>query len=307
MSKNVFLTGAGGYLGSVLAAHLASMPEIEHITGIDVTLPPSPYPDKVRLVKMDTRSPELAEAMSGHDIVIHCASIVQWLAKMPAAVRDDINFNGTRNVALAAVKNQVSGFLHASSVAAYDPARADGSLNIGEDFPIGKGDSPLYYCNSKAIAERILTEMLGSSGIVLTLFRITYIIGPCNRVTVPSFRENPFLAPGWDPRTQFVHEDDVAEAFGRAIRIDMPGAFNVVPDDFIRYSQFYEIIGAKPRIIPVWLARLVTFIRWRYLGSPTHPSWVLQALADSFVSNSKLRNTGWTPRYNCAQAIRAAL
>ena len=306
MSMNVFLTGAGGYLGSVLAARLASMPEIERITGIDGTLPPSPFPDKVELIKMDTRSPKLADAMSGHDIVIHCASIVQWLAKMPVAVRDDINFNGARNVAQAAVKNQVRSFLHASSVAAYDPAEADGSVNIGEDFPIGKGDSPLYYCNSKAIAEKILTEMLGFSGIALTLFRITYIIGPSNRVTVPSFRKNAFLAPGRDPRTQFVHEDDVAEAFARAIRTDMPGAFNVVPDDSIRYSQFYEIIGAKPRTIPVWLARLVSFIRWRNLGSSTHPSWVLQTLADSSASNAKLRNTGWTPRYNCAEAVRTA-
>ena len=307
MGMKVFITGIGGYLGSVLATQLASMPEIDRITGIDVTLPPSPFPDKVKLIKMDTRSLELADAISGHDTVIHCASIVQWLAKTPAAVRDDINFNGARNVAQAAVKNRVRSFLHASSVAAYDPIQVDGSVNIGEDFPIGKGDSPLYYCNSKAIAERILTEMLGSSGIVLTLFRMTYIIGPCNRATLPSFRENAFLAPGRDPRTQFVHEDDVAEAFARAIRIDMPGAFNVVPDDSIRYSQFYEIIGAKPRTIPVWLARLVTFIHWRYLSSPTHPSWVLQALADSFASNAKLRNTGWTPRYNCAEAVRTAL
>jgi UDP-glucose 4-epimerase len=307
MGMKVFITGAGGYLGSVLATQLASMPEIDRITGIDVTLPPSPFPDKVKLIKMDTRSPELADAISGHDIVIHCASIVQWLAKMPAAVRDDINFNGARNVAQAAVKNRVRGFLQASSVAAYDPTQVGKRENIGEDFPIGKGDSPLYYCNSKAIAERILTEMLGSSGILLTLFRMTYIIGPCNQATVPSFREDAFLAPGWDPRTQFVHEDDVAEAFAQAIRTDMPGAYNVVPDDSIRYSQFYEIIGAKPRTIPVWLARLVTFIRWRYLGSPTHPSWVRQSLADSFASNAKLRNTGWTPRYNCAEAIRSAM
>ncbi len=307
MGMSVFLTGIGGYLGSVLATQLVSKPEIDRITGIDIALPPSPFPGKVKLIKMDIRSPELADAMSGHDFVIHCASIVLWLAKMPAAVRDDINFNGARNVAQAAVKNRVRGFLHASSVAAYDPVQAVRRQNMGEDFPIGKGDSPFYYCNSKAIAERILTERLGSSGIVLTRFRMTYIIGPHNRATVPSFRETAFLVPGQDPRTQFVHEDDVAEAFARAIRTDMPGAFNVVPDDSIRYSDFYALIGAEPRTVPVWLARLVAFVRWRYLGSPTHPSWVLQALADSVATNAKLRGTGWAPRYNCAEAIRAAL
>jgi nucleoside-diphosphate-sugar epimerase len=77
MGVKVFLTGAGGYLGSMLATQLASMSEIDNITGIDITLPPSPFPDKVNLIKMDTRSPKLADAMSGHDFVIHCASIVQ--------------------------------------------------------------------------------------------------------------------------------------------------------------------------------------------------------------------------------------
>jgi nucleoside-diphosphate-sugar epimerase len=226
---------------------------------------------------------------------------------MPAAVRDDINFGGTRNVAQAGVKNRIRGFLQASSIAAYDPIQAEGRENIGEDLPIGKGDSPFYYCNSKAIAERILAEMLESSGIVLTLFRMCYVIGPHNCATVPAFRENAFLVSGKDPRAQFVHEDDVSEVFARAIRTDMPGAFNVVPDDSIRYSEFYDIIGAKPRSIPMWLARLVTFIRWRYFGSPIHTSWVAQALSDSVASNAKLRDRGWTPRYNCAEAVRTAL
>src|SRR3990172_9547132 len=100
MGIKVFITGAGGYLGSVLATQLAGMPEVDSITGVvNHTLPPSPLPDKVNLIKMDIRSPELADAMSEHDFVIHSAFIVQWLTNMPAAVRDDINFNGTRNVA----------------------------------------------------------------------------------------------------------------------------------------------------------------------------------------------------------------
>ena len=308
MGIKAFITGAGGYLGSVLATQLASMPEISAITGIvNHTLPRDPLPDKVKLVKMDIRSPEVADAMSGHDFVIHSAFIVQWSANMPAAVRDDINFNGTRNVAQAAIKNKVRGFLHASSVAAYDPIQAHGKENLGEDCLIGKGDSPMYYWNSKALAEKILSEVVTPSGIALTLFRISYIIGPRNYATVPGFRENAVLFPGFNPRSQFVHENDVAQAFAQAICTDMPGAFNVVPDDSIRLSEVYEIISAKPMTIPVWLARLVALVRWRYLGSPTHPSWVQATLVDFSASNAKLKATGWTPHYNCAEAIRTAL
>lgn len=307
MGVRVFITGAGGYLGSVLAIQLAGMPEIDSITGIDIKLPPSPLPDKARFIKMDIRSPELAEAMSGHDFVIHSASIVQWPAKMPVAVRDDINFNGARNVTQSAIKNQVRGFIHASSIAAYDPIEAQGKENLSEDCPIGKGDSPLYYWNSKAIVEKILSGGMAGSGIALTFFRMSYIIGPCNLATVRSFRENAGLFPGHDPRIQFVHEKDVARAFAQAIRANLPGAFNVVPDDFIRLSDVYRLIGAKPVTLPLWLARLVTFIRWRCFGSPTHPSWGQATLVNFSASNAKLKATGWKPHYNSTEAIRTAL
>ena len=139
MGMKVFITGAGGYLGSVLAAQLAGLPEIDSITGaINKTMPQFPLPDKVNFIKMDVRSPKITELMSGHDCVIHSAFIVQWLAKMPAAVRDDINLNGTRNVAHAAVKNRVRRFLQASSLAAYDLNQLKGKQDLDEDWPIGK-------------------------------------------------------------------------------------------------------------------------------------------------------------------------
>jgi len=295
---NIFLTGASGYLGSVLAEGMAQAPEIESITGIDVVSPITPLPPKVKFVQMDIRSPDIAALMAGHEVVVHTAFVVLWLAKMPKAELDDININGVRNVARAAVANQVRRFIHASSIAAYDLDLANGKSDLTEDLPIGKGDSFFYYANGKAAAERTLTEVLGTSGICRTFFRPPYIIGPRNRETVK----------GLDPRIQFVHEGDVASAFLQATRSDMPGAYNIAPDDFIHMSEVNKIIGVESvRTVPLWLARLITDIRWRYFGLSTHPSWVDVQLADFTVSNAKLKGTGWKPSYNCAEALRSAL
>ena len=309
MSVRVFLTGVSGYLGSVLAAHLANLPWIDSITGVyNSTTPASPLSPKVKFIRMDIRSPDLTSAMAGHEIVIHSAGIVLWPARIPVKVRDDINLNGARNMGNAAVKNRVQRFVQASSVAAYDPDLLRGRDKVDEDFPIGKGVSPLYYLNSKALAEHILTAILGQSEIPLTLLRPSYITGRRDRATIKSFRENAVTYLGRDPRLQFVHEDDVAAAFVQAISVEMPGAYNVVPDDSIRQSELNRLIGVKSApIVPVWLARLVTAIRWRFYGSLTHPSWVDTALLDATVSNAKLRATGWRPRYDCADAIRTAL
>lgn len=308
MGLKIFITGASGYLGTVLTSHLVDMPEVEQITGMDITTQTSTaLPAKVKRIQLDIRSPELADAMNGCDVVIHTAFIVLWAKKMPESVRDDINYNGIRNVAQAAIKNRVHRFVHTSSVAAYDNDYMLGKEPYRENSPMGKGESRFYYENGKALTEKILLEILAPTDITLTMFRMPYIIGPQNRVTVSEFRENATLFPGKNPRTQFVHEDDVARAFAQATLTDMPGAFNVAPDDSIRYSEIYDVIGSKPRTVPFWLARLITSIQWNYLGSTTHPAWLKGLLYDSILSNTKLKATGWSPHFRCADAIRSAL
>ena len=304
----ILLTGSSGYLGSLLAERLAELPEVECITGIATKLPTAPLPSKVKFMRMDIRSPDLTKVMSGHGIVVHTACVVLWPAKMTVEERDDINLNGVRNVAQAALANNVQHFIHTSSMAVYDPELARGKSNVTEGFPSGNGDSPFYYWNAKAAAERTLTEMFGTSSAVLTFLRPIYIMGPRNRANAKSYRKNAINFPGRNPRRQFVHEEDVAAAFIQALRTDMPGAFNVVPDDFLRMSDIWAIVGAKfVPTVPLWLASLITGVRWRYFGSPIHPCWVEDMLVDFTGDNAKLRMTGWKPRYNSEEALRSAL
>jgi nucleoside-diphosphate-sugar epimerase len=304
----IFLTGASGYLGSLLVERLAKLPEVESITGIATKLPTAPLSPKMKFMRMDIRSTNLTKAMSGHDVVVHTACIVLWPAKMTVEERDDINFNGVRNVAQAALANKVRRFIHTSSMAAYDPELARGKSNVTENFPTGNGNSPFYYWNAKAAAEKSLTEMFRTSSAVLTFLRPIYIIGPRNRANAKSYRKNAINFPGRNPRRQFVHEEDVAAAFIRALRTDMPGAFNVVPDGFLRMSDVWTIVGAKfVPTVPLWLASLITDVRWRYFGTPIHPCWVKDMLVDFTGDNAKLKSTGWKPRYNSEEALRSAL
>jgi len=234
--------------------------------------------------------------------------VVLWHARMSAAERDDINFNGTRNVAQAAVANRVRRFVYSSSTAAYDVNRGRGHSGTTEDSPLGKGDSSSYYANSKAVIERMLTEIVAKAGITLTMFRAGFIIGPRNKATTRSLRGLSFKPLGRDPRLQYVHEEDVAAAFTQAVLSDMPGAYNLISDDYVRLSELQKIIGVKPKAtIPVWLARLIAHLRWKYSGAKLHPSWLDLMLVDSTVSNAKLKATGWRPKYNTAEALKSAL
>jgi UDP-glucose 4-epimerase len=303
----VFVTGVSGYLGGVLARHLAQAPDIEGITGIDTALPPSALPGRIRFVQIDIRSPDLAAALAGHTVLVHTAFVVLWSSRMPRAVRDDINLNGVASVARAAAAAGVERVVHASSVLAYDPAQVRGCDGITEEVPIGRAETPMYYGHGKAAAERTLGEILAARGVPLTLLRPSYILGARNTATVSAFRRSPVRYLGCDPRLQFVHEDDAASAFLQAVRRPMPGAYNVVPDDWLRWSEVLSTIGWRSvPAIPVWLARVLAATRWRWLGCPIHPSWLDAMLLDYTVSNAKLRATGWRPRYRSKAALRSA-
>jgi nucleoside-diphosphate-sugar epimerase len=304
----IFLTGLSGYLGGLLADRMAELPEVESVTGISLTAPArTPHP-KVHFRSVDIRAPDLAQAVAGHDVMVHCAFVVLWSAAMPAAVRDAINVDGSLAVARAARAAGVKQFLHASSMGVYDPVKARGQSGLTEDFPLGGENPDFYYWSNKAKAERLIEDTLAGSAVRLTSLRSIYIIGPRNRATVPGLRANAVNLWGHDPRRQFIHEDDVADAFLLALRRDMPGAFNVVPDDFLRMSQVWKLVGARfVPTIPRPLAAGITWARWRFLGSPVHPSWVNDMLVDFTGSNARLKRVGWLPRYSSEAALRSAV
>ncbi len=304
----IFLTGANGYLGTLLAEEFDRMPEVERVTGIGLRPARPNLPAKLTFQHLDIRSPEIETAMAGHDVVVHTACVVLWPARMTAAHRDSVNYDGTRRVAEAARKNRVKRFLHASSMAVYDPDRARGQSDVREDFPLGDGRSPYYYWNAKAEAERILTSALQGTETLLTMLRPIYIIGPRNKVTADNYRNDAVNLRGHDPRRQFIHEGDVVSAFRLALQRELPGAFNVTPDDTLRMSEVWSIVGAKSvRTVPLGVAKLVTWVRWRFFGFRLHPCWIEDMLVNFTGSNAKLKAAGWTPHYTSEQALRSAL
>lgn len=306
----ILLTGVSGYLGGVLAARLAELPEVERITGTDIAPPAAGLPGKVDFIRLDARSPEMAACVAGCEIVIHTAFIVLWKASLPAAAREEINIEGTLNVARAAMRNETTRFFHTSSIAAYAPARARDGQQIREDDPLDAGDSFFYYRNDKARVEKALAALFAASPERLLVFRPSYVVGPSNRETVPAYRKTLVKIPGRDPRPQYVHEDDVASAMIHGLRQRICGAYNLAPDDSLSLAKVGNMIG-MPRVptLPIWLARWVTALRWRYAQATVHPAWVDESYPrlNYAFSNAKMKATGWLPRYSSEAAFRSML
>lgn len=263
---------------------------------------------------LDIRSAAAVDAMRGHDAVVHTAFVVQWAARMPEAARGDVNLRGLDNLVKAAAAHKVRRFVFASTVAVYDPDLIRGRDGIREDTPLGRGTSTFYYANDKIQAERLMADRLAGSGTTVTVLRPTYIVGPSNPGTVDylrRMRDQRFGAVryrGHDPRVQLLHEDDAARAFVHAIGADLPGAYNVVPDGWLRWSEVLRVLGrASTLTVPLWSVRLYATLAWRLFRSPMHPAWVDVGLVDAAFDNAKLKAAGWSPRHRTEDAIRATL
>ena len=58
---------------------------------------------------------------------------------------------------------------------------------------------------------------------------------------------------GFDPRYQFVHEDDVVAALAHAVTCDVPGIYNVAGDGVLALTEVIDLLGKQyAPILPPW-------------------------------------------------------
>ena len=83
---------------------------------------------------------------------------------------------------------------------------------------------------------------------------------------------------GFDPRVQFVHEDDVVGALMYATTNDVPGVYNVAGDGNMPWSEVCAMVG-KPRVpLSPWLTNIAAE-PLRFLRLWDLPPEALQLLA----------------------------
>ena len=96
----------------------------------------------------------------------------------------------------------------------------------------------------------------------VTVLRFANVLGPdvrTSHIDLFSLPAVPMIL-GFDPRYQFVHEDDVVHALEHAVKHDVPGIYNVAGDGVLALSEVAGLLG-KPyapscrRGAPAWRPR----------------------------------------------------
>jgi farnesol dehydrogenase len=178
----LFLTGATGYLGGRLAARFAADGHELTLLVRDPRRAPALPGAPPRLVTGDLDDPhpdaawKLADAMAGHDAVVHAAAMVKNWAK-DAAAFERINVGGAWTVCEAALAARVSKLLYTSSFFALGPT-PDG--RPVDESALERPAPPRFfndYQSTKFRAARHVRDFLSRGLPLVTLFP-TVIYGP---------------------------------------------------------------------------------------------------------------------------------
>lgn len=173
--NKVLVTGATGFVGSVLMTELKKCSSVKVISAVR-KLNTSMDDDTIVVGDIDG-STDYSAAINGVDVVIHCAArahIMRDKSSEPLVEYRKVNFDGTLNLAKQAIKTGVKRFVFVSSI------KVNGEHSpLGKPFKHGDISNPLDdYGVSKSETELQLIELSNATGLEVVIIRPTLVYGP---------------------------------------------------------------------------------------------------------------------------------
>jgi nucleoside-diphosphate-sugar epimerase len=204
----IAITGATGFIGGHLAAHLAGRGDKVRaiVRGSSVV---QGLPRDIAVVRAPLETTALAEAFRGVDVVVHLAGVVSTVREREFF---DVNVEGTRAVA-EATRTVGARLVYISSLAAAGPSPP--SAPRDEDDPPAPMNA---YGRSKLDGERVVAA---TPDLPWTILRPGVVYGPRDRALLPLFRCASLgvlpLVGRATAAYMFVHVSDLVRAIAAAV------------------------------------------------------------------------------------------
>ncbi|MBX9655681.1 SDR family oxidoreductase [bacterium] len=301
MRRSIFITGAGGYLGTELVRRLARSSSLFDITAFDVRL--TPEDQRIENVDYrigDVRDGSLRNAMkeAKPQIVVHLASIVNPGGPDKREFERSVDVGGTENVLAACIESEVRQLVVTSSGASYG-YYADNPVPLHESDPL-RGNPEFAYADHKRLIEERLAEyrrthtelkqLVLRPGTILgerTDNQITRLFQGRAVVGIAGF-ETPFV---------FIWDEDVVEIIVRGIEGEKSGIYNLAGDGVVTLREIARITRKSYLPIPVPLFRLYLWLAQK-LGLSAHgPDQIVFLQYRPVLANDRLKTEfGYVPR-----------
>lgn len=252
--RRVLITGIAGQLAGALARALERRDDVLEVIGVDVREPTADL-TRTEFVRADIRNPLVARVItaSAVDTVVHMATTAAPSAAGGRARMKELNVIGAMQLLAACQKAPaLQRFVLKSTTAVYGSRHDDPAMFREEQLPKvapGQGfakDASEIEAYTRSFAQR-------RTDVDVTTLRFANFLGGGIRGALDGLFGMPAVPTvmGFDPRLQFVHEEDGVEVLLRAATGAAPaGTFNVAGDGVVYLSQCARLAGRPTVPIP---------------------------------------------------------
>ncbi len=293
------VTGGSGFLGNLIARRFHAIGD--QVTVLDIWEDQT-RPKQIKFVNCDILNRDLVRAqMQDVEIVHHTAALVP-LTKSGNRFFE-VNVDGSRIVAEEAARAGVKYFIHMSSSAIFGAPNCPADNNT-QTVPLE------IYGKSKLEGELAVRSVSERTGLKLTSVRPRTLLGQERLGIFQILFEwikdgsNIYVIGTGNNKIQFLHVDDLIDAYMLVYSIGKPGLYNVGTDQFDTLRTHLENLcaHAKSKSKVIGLPEQFTIQILKSLDaigvSPLAPWHYLTYSKDFYFDLQPLLQIGWRPKYS---------
>ncbi len=305
-TRRVLVTGLSSYWGGRLAQALESFEQIEAIIGVDASAPTREL-ERTEFVKVTNQHSLLERIVRAAEIdtVIDTRLVVNSLTTSPRSAHEN-NVIGTLNILAACTGSDspVRRFVLKSSTHYYGCEQDDPAFFTER---MSRPHRPHTGIERDIVeAEQTVSDFAERNpGVTVTVLRCANVLGPDVDNAFTRMLRLPLVPMmlGFDPRLQFVHEDDVVHALEHAAFHPAPGVYNVAADGVLALSEIIDLVGKRALpVLPPWGTGLMTG-SLRRLGFRIPDEVINQLRFGRGVDNRLFKATGFRYGYTTRETV----
>jgi UDP-glucose 4-epimerase len=244
--SRILITGLSTFWGSRLAQLLERDPANEAIVGVSPKDPALPL-ERTEFVRVGAQHALLRRIVHAAEIdtVIDTRLVVDSKI-VPERVAHEMNVLGTMNIlaACGGPDSPVTKFVFKSSAHYYGCERDDPSF-FTEDMRRPHPARTRLESDIVEAEDAVQEFAARNAKVTVTTLRFCNGLGPDLQTSHSALLSLPVIPGilGFDPRYQFIHEDDIVGALQHAVAHDLPGIYNAAPDGVLALSEVASLLG----------------------------------------------------------------
>jgi UDP-glucose 4-epimerase len=305
-SRRILITGLSKYWGLRLAQALEKWPSVEAIVGVD-TDDPTGELERTEFVRVGTQHALLRRIVEAAEIdtVVDTRLVVDSITTSAKNAHEN-NVIGTMNIlaACGGHGSTVKKFVFKSS-AHYYGAEQDDPAFFTESM--GRPHPPRTPVERDILEAEAAVRDFGDKApdVDVSILRFANVLGPDVSTSHTKLFSLPVVPTifGFDPRYQFVHEDDVVHALEHMVKFHRPGVYNVAGDGVLALTEVIDLLGKQwAPLLPPWGTALAA-APLRRLGLRVPPEMLSQMRFGRGLDNRKLKAAGFEYRYTSRETV----